>query len=81
MAAVLQLKLYTITAIATLPIDTIDLVEFAVEFADAEVGGGHAGMAMLENPADYGCVHTHCLLPAHSRYYGETPTVFATVAS
>ena len=52
-----------------------------MEFADAEVGGGHAGMAMLENPADYGCVHTHCLLPAHSRYYGETPTFFATVAS
>ena len=79
-----------------MPIDTIDLVEFAVEFADAEIGGGQAwqcwktwhwevapmkGQTVLKLAADYGCVHTHCLLPAHSRYYGETPTVFATVAS
>ena len=39
------------------------------------------GQTVLKLAADYGCVHTHCLLPAHSRYYGETPTVFATVAS
>jgi len=43
------------------------------------------GQTALELVADYGCVHTHTHHTTayflHSRYYGEIPTVFATVAS